>query len=120
MITVQEKLFTKHQQKVSIMSNWFSITKNNFSDSCFEIWAGCYSSPTDQLAVMACPARNGFHSLATYTWEKDDQLLPGQETPLIYSGVGRYKCTIKAKENALSVEFIVYGVSIPTYDIMIA
>ena len=58
---------------------------------------------------MACPALNGFHGVATYSWEKDNRPLSGQDTPLLYSGTGRYKCTVRAKENILCAEFVVNG-----------
>ena len=83
------------------------IIFNLFSGSCFEVWSGCCCSSHDKLAVMTCPAINGYYSVATYCWE--GTAIAGEETPLLISGTGRYKCSVKARGDVLSREFVVSG-----------
>ena len=75
----------------------------------FEIWSGCYCLSHDQLALMACPAINGYHGVATYHWEGIDTPLSGEETPILIAGIGRYKCHVTAGHNVQSREYIVNG-----------
>ena len=35
--------------------------------------------------------------------------IAGEETPLLISGTGRYKCSVKARGDVLSREFVVSG-----------
>lgn len=58
---------------------------------------------------MACPAINGYHGIATYCWQGIDATLFGEESPILFAGVGRYKCLVTARDNVLSQEFIVFG-----------
>ena len=58
---------------------------------------------------MACPAINGYHSIANYEWQGLDTPLAGEETPILICGVGRYKCTVTCGDEALRREFVVSG-----------
>ena len=80
------------------------------SDSSLKLWIGCYASKSDLMVVMACPAINGYHSIATYSWQRNGNLLKGEETPLLYcSEVGTFTCHVTAGDIISSQEFIVSG-----------
>ena len=48
------------------------------------------------MALMAFPAFNVFHSIATSCWESTNSTISAENTPLLFTGVGDYKCTVKA------------------------
>lgn len=58
---------------------------------------------------MACAALNGFHGQAIYSWTMNGSVLPGENTPLLMSGVGKYDCTVAVKDEVLSRSFCVCG-----------
>lgn len=41
-----------------------------FTGATFATWSGCYTSQHDKMALLACPAINGFYSLVAYSWER--------------------------------------------------
>ena len=59
---------------------------------------------------MACPAINGYHSVATYSWQSDATPIMGEETPLLFcTKKGVYRCCITAGDNISSQQFVVSG-----------
>ena len=58
---------------------------------------------------MACPAINGYHGVATYYWEGIDAPVSGEDTPLLISGIGRYKCQVTVGDRVLDRHFVVCG-----------
>jgi len=80
-----------------------------FSGLHFKVWSGCYCSSCDGLALLACTAINGYHGIATHSWETDGTVLTGEQTAWLISGVGMYKCTVTAGDGILCREFSVSG-----------
>ena len=58
---------------------------------------------------MACIAINGYHGITSYCWQGVDTPLAGEETPILISGVGRYKCIVTSGDEVMTQEFIVSG-----------
>ena len=74
-----------------------------------DIWTGCYTCPSDDLAVLCCVATNGYHSQVSYSWCHNELSL-GESTPLMYcSTSGAYKCTIQGDEIHEERSFKVYS-----------
>lgn len=56
----------------------------------FAVWHDCYSDT--RVAVMVCVAMEGYHSLVTYQWLKEDDELSSETFPVIYtSDPGTYR-----------------------------
>lgn len=83
----------------------------HYIGSLLDVWTGCFASQCDRLALLACAALNGFHGQATYSWTMNGSILPGENTPLLMSGVGKYDCTVAVKDEVLSRSFHVCGES---------
>ena len=107
--SLHEKIHKMSKCGNSCLFVWSTVARKFSSDSSFDGWTGCYCSSSDGLAVIACPAINGFHSVATYSWESADGVLFGENTPLLFCGVGDFKCTIKAGDHVVCREFTVFG-----------
>ena len=61
---------------------------------------------------MACPAINGYHSVATYSWQRNGNPIVGEETPLLFCAeIGVFRCYVNAGSNTTltSPEFVVSG-----------
>ena len=53
-------------------------------------------SQTDERAVLACTALDGYHAVVSCTWELDGREIAGQKTPLLYcSSEGTYACHLQ-------------------------
>ena len=77
-------------------------------DSSFGIWSGCYASPADRMATMACIALAGYHSRATYRWLRNDSPIGEGDTPLLYEDrEGTYECQVAGDSFFASRKFIV-------------
>lgn len=42
---------------------------------CFDVWKGGFSCPGDRVAVMAWVALSGYHSISTYQWYRESEVL---------------------------------------------
>ena len=79
-------------------------------DLGLQVWTGCFASQFDRMTLLACPAINGYHSVANYVWEKNGVVVVGEDTPLFYcSDVGVFKCCVSALGQSAYSEFIVSG-----------
>ena len=81
-----------------------------YIESTFEVWHGCYASPTDSIALLACISLNGFHGISDYEWRKDHQLVG--DTPLYFcTQPGIYICKVCCPGEKFVVEkFHVAGI----------
>ena len=78
------------------------------SGSSMAVWVGCYASQVDSMVVMASPAVNGYHSIVTYSWKKDGNDMPGEDTPLLFTNkTGKFQCCIRGETVTYTSEFIV-------------
>ena len=83
---------------------------NCLSGLGLQVWTRCFASQFDRMPLLACPAINGYHSVAKYVWEKNGVVLVGEDTSLFYcSDVSVFKCCISALGQTIHSEFIVSG-----------
>ena len=57
------------------------------------VWTGGYACPGEKVALLACVATGGFHSVAKYAWKRDDHVIAGEDYPILYATCrGKYAC----------------------------
>lgn len=104
-----EKFYTRHPSKVVLIVN-IRIQPFKFAGSKLEIWTATEVSQEDHIALLVCVAENGYHSLATYTWQKDGEYLRNENHPLLYvNTVGKFECTVSASSQKIKQLFMVQG-----------
>lgn len=71
-----------------------------FAGSNFDVWKGGVSYPAEKhVALLACVAINGYHSIAQYQWSFNGYAVLGEIYPVLYtSTAGKYACTITLTE----------------------
>lgn len=74
-----------------------------------KVWVGGYCSAPNELALLACVALNGFHSVVQYCWRKDENIMPGEDKPLLVAGAGTYECSVAYGSLTLTRKFFVSG-----------
>ena len=51
------------------------------------------------MAIMACIALAGYHSISDYQWYRDSQVLVDEKYPILYvQACGAYRCEINTKD----------------------
>lgn len=79
--------------------------------SVLDIWTGCYSSPFEPVALLACVAINGYHGTSSYTWKRGVTILPSHQTPLLYCvTTGSYTCNVSCEGFNMSCMFWIEGI----------
>ena len=74
--------------------------------SSLAVLTGCFVSQTDNMAAMASPATRGYHSVVSYSWERDECVMQGEDTALLYTGKeGMYKCHVSGETAHCTTEF---------------
>ncbi len=102
---------TTHQLKVNKFWIWSSynawqpsiITCNHFYTGIpYSQWKGAYIR--NGVALLACVAINGFHSVTTtYKWSRDGYVMQGENYPVVYVEVpGIYGCVITVPSNSVN------------------
>ena len=62
------------------------------------------------MALLACVARKGYHSVVTYQWYRNEALLRGETYSLLYTAhMGTYKCKVEGQQNTFVAHFQVSG-----------
>ena len=78
--------------------------------SVFDVWMGGYSCAGEQVALLACLAKNGYHSITTYQWYQNNEIKEKECYPIIYAAeVGTYKCQLQFQDNVKEYIFDVAG-----------
>ncbi len=55
-------------------------------------------SPSNPVALMACVAINGYHSVASYQWSRDGITLSEESSSILYCGTpGNNTCAVTAE-----------------------
>ena len=81
----------------------------HIAGALLKVWVGAYCSALDGLAVLACVALNGFHSVVHYGWRRNGNVMPGEDKPLLVSGPGAYECLVAHGSLTLTRKFLVSG-----------
>lgn len=72
---------------------------------------GFQLSTIEKVAVLACVAQAGYHSVSEYQWLRGDTLLQNESHPIIYVEVcGPYKCVVKSGDDKKEYLFTVEGI----------
>lgn len=65
------------------------------TDAEFTFWSGAHAQ--DGVAVLVCFALNCYHSVTTYTWYHDDDVIIGNSYPVFYAErSGKYTCIMQS------------------------
>ena len=76
-----------------------------FLDGELSVWTGGFSS--DRVALLACVATGGFHSVCSYQWHTEEDL-SGEVYPLFYTSTkGQYTCTVSLEDTSHKFTFSV-------------
>ena len=66
-------------------------------------------SKDDRVALLICVA-DSYHSLASYEWKKNGEVLVNENHPLLYiTSVGMFECTVSAISQTMHRVFEVKG-----------
>lgn len=80
----------------------FMLIISTFTGTSFAIWVGSFASPADEVAVLACVAINGNHSLVAYQWARDGSSLSDEVYPVMYATLpGTYSCTVTGEQSGI-------------------
>ena len=85
------------------------LIKLILAGSRLQIWARTEVSKDDRVALLICVA-DSYHSLASYEWKKNGEVLVNENHPLLYvTSVGMFECTVSALSQTMHRVFEVKG-----------
>lgn len=85
-----------------------SYMSKSVSGKGFDVFTHGYSSEDGKVACLLCVAINGYHSVASYKWAREEVLM-NEFYPVVYVICeGEYKCTTVAED---SVKEAIFSVS---------
>ena len=76
------------------------------ADSVCSVWTGGYCCPGEEVSVLACVVKHGYHSVSKYQWYKGEASLDGECYPLLYATMcGVYRCNVCVNEGEFTEDF---------------
>ena len=96
-IDVPGTSYTRSHNLVLISVNFLwhliIVTYIVHADSVCSVWTGGYCCPGEEVSLLACVVKHGYHSVLKYQWYKGEASLDGECYPLLYATMcGVYRC----------------------------
>lgn len=78
------------------------------------MWTGGFSCPGENVALLACVAKAGYHSNCQYQWFRNNCSLDDECHPILYaSECGSYKCVVQCQDREpMEFKFSIQGIYI--------